>query len=301
MRRIIDLSGSNASDDGAVFRVRVDKGCLLIAHGVDEDAEEVRVPVTDVAVAILGYRLALSGAVLGAITAHGGSVLSLDDRFRPAGLMLPIAGNGAHADRLRLQIEKLPALAPVLWQQIVRRKILAQAHVLRPLNAVTADRIENMAADVQPGDEANVEATAARMYWPALMGPGFRRDDEANGTNSLLNYGYAVLRSVVARAICAAGLHPTLGIHHRGGRDSFALADDLMEPARPAIDRVVVGYSSQTALDRQSKKTILGALLSEVTINGHQGQLVDAYEFVCASLRAVLDGERTLLELPVLP
>jgi CRISPR-associated protein Cas1 len=300
MRRIIDLSGSASSHDAGLVRVRIDKGCLLIAHGIDEDAEEIRVPTHEVAVLVLGHRLALSGAVLGAVSANGGAVLSLDDRFRPAGLMLPVAGNFAHAARLRQQIDKLPACAHRLWQQLVRSKIVAQARLLRAADDYAiADRLDTMADAVAPGDPANVEATAARLYWPALFGAHFRRDD-TSPENVMLNYGYAVLRSVVARAVCAAGLHPALGLHHHGAYDSFALADDLMEPARPIIDQLVMTLPVPRELDRAGKRAILGSMLADVDIGGHSARLIEAYEQTCTSLRDVLAGERPLLDLPAL-
>jgi CRISP-associated protein Cas1 len=300
MRRIIDLSGSASSHEAGIVRLRIDKGCLLIAHGVEEYAEEVRIPTHEVAVLVLGHRLALSGAVLGAVSANGGAILTLDDRFRPAGLMLPVAGNFAHAARLRQQIDRLPACAPTLWQQLVQSKIRAQARLLRACNDDDiAERLDAMSETVTPDDRANTEATAARIYWPTLFGNDFRRDD-GSAENKMLNYGYAVLRSVVARAICASGLHPALGLHHRGAYDSFALADDLMEPARPIVDQIVVSMPAPRELDRAGKRTVLGAMLVDVEIGDRRAHLIEAYEQTCASLRDVLASERSLLDLPAL-
>ena len=293
MRRIVDLSGSLTSDPG-LFRVRLDKGCLLIAHGVDEHPEETRIPAHEIAVLMLGHRLALTGAVLGAVTANGGAVVSLDDRFRPVGLMLPIEGNKAHAARLRLQIEKLPALAPALWRQVVVAKIEAQAATLDVLARGREQDLWLMGERVESGDATNVEATAARVYWGALFGEGFKRhaDDEVN---IALNYGYACLRALVARAVVASGLHPALGLHHR--TDVFALADDLMEPARPLVDRIVVAASPR-ALSPALKRQLVSVAVADVEIGGGRWRLIEAYEKVCQSLVAAIAGERADLDLP---
>jgi CRISPR-associated protein Cas1 len=285
MRRVVDLSGAIPSADGpTVFRLRLDKGYILISHGLEEHPDEVRIPAHEIAVLVLGHRLALTGAVLGAITANGGAVLALDDRFRPAGLMLPIEGNKLHAERLRLQIEMSPRRAPALWQQIVRAKISAQA------TNVPEAGLERLISKVDLGDSHNIEAQAARIYWRALFGEGFKRheDDDAN---KALNYGYAVLRALVARAVCAAGLHPALGLHHR--TDTFSLADDMMEPARPLVDRVVTKIRGP--LDSVAKRALLGVATTKVDLDGRAHGLLEAYELACSSLVGALDGESLLL------
>jgi CRISPR-associated protein Cas1 len=288
VKRILDLSGAAVSDDGpSVFRVRIDKGCLLISHGTEEDAAEARVPANEVEVLVLGPRLALTGAVLSTVLVHGGCVLSVDDRFRPAGMLLPIAAHHAHVERLRLQIESTTATRDRLWAQLVRAKINAQAALL---GNEDAKRLHDLATRVEPGDPANIEAQAARLYWPALFGAGFRRSDDANQMNVLLNYGYAVLRAVVARAICATGLHPALGLHHHGRLNPFALADDLMEPARPIVVDTVVQTMGACALDRSAKRTLLSAILNEVVLDGEHVRLSHAYENTCRTLCVALTG-----------
>jgi CRISPR-associated protein Cas1 len=279
VRRILDLSGAFAKE---VFRLRIDKGCVVIAHGAEE--AEVRIPAHEIAVLILGHRLAVTGAVLGHVVANGGAVMALDDRFNPCGLMLPLAGNSAHPQRLRAQIERTPATSPALWQQIVRAKIVAQAE--------NVPSILSLADSVELGDASNVEATAARAYWMVLFGDGFKRHDDT-AENKLLNYGYAVLRSVVGRAVCAAGLHPAIGIHHRGS--PFALADDLMEPARPAIDAVVKEMGEKPLSESGVKRRLAEAVLTSVRTGSGKTNLVEAYEQVCRSLVDVMMGERKSL------
>lgn len=291
MRRVLDLSGATSSE---VFRLRVDKGCLTIAHGTADDPEEVRIPLPEVGVLVLGSRSALTGAVLGHVPAHGGAILSLDERFCPAGLMLPYWDSASHAARLRLQLERLPALAPGLWQQVVRAKIAAQARLV--------PEVGRWGAEVEPGDPRNVEASAAREYFPKLFGAGFSRRDETDDRNAMLNYGYAVLRAAVARSVCAAGLHPAIGIHHRSGRDAFALADDLVEPLRPGVDEVVV-QMRRGSLDASKKRAILSVLLAEVKMSasGSRVRRMEACDLGAQSLIRILETGAGDLDLPESP
>ena len=302
MRRVVDLSGSTSVSEKGVFRVRVAQGCLLISHGTEEDPDEVRIPAHEVAVLVLGNRLALTGAVLGLLATSGAAVVVLDERYAPAGLMLPVAANTPHTERLRLQIEKLPGLAPGLWQEIIQAKVLAQARVLAQAGVLAGVKLgleaglEGLAGQVLPGDPANIEAQAARRYWPALFGRDFKRHEE-DIVNSKLNYGYAVLRGLVARSACAAGLHPALGIHHRNYRNPFVLADDLMEPMRPMVDAVVARRPHEP-LDASMKRELLGVATTEVLIDGKSHKLIEACGALCQSLVSMLEGNGEHLTIP---
>ena len=144
---------------------------------------------------------------------------------------------------MRSQIAATRPLSKQLWRQIVCAKIRMQGEVLA-LNGRQAGAFDALARKVRSGDPDNIEAQAARRYWKALFGPDFTRDQDGGGLNGLLNYGYTVLRAVVSRAICAAGLHPTIGIFHANRANAFALADDLMEPYRPVVDHMVLALSA---------------------------------------------------------
>lgn len=160
-----------------------------------------------------------------------------------------------------------------------------------------------MAAHVKPDDPGNVEARAARKYWGALFGDdAFRRDRKRTGTNALLNYGYMVLRAIVARAVCASGLHPGIGIHHHNRYNPFPLADDLMEPMRPAVDRAVHGlvkaHGPEAPLDTEAKRAIVGALLGRYPAAGERRTLFDLSNRCAVSLVRIYYGEGKDLELP---
>lgn len=159
-----------------------------------------------------------------------------------------------------------------------------------------------MAERVRSGDPENLEAQAARKYWPMLFGPEFHRDREAAGVNPMLNYGYAILRAMTARAVCAAGLHPTLGLHHHNKYNAFCLADDLMEPFRPLVDRTVAEflafYGPDPTMDRTAKQGLLEGLMGRVRVEGEWRTVFDALTRMAVSLAAVYAGERKELVLP---
>ncbi|MCA1298542.1 type II CRISPR-associated endonuclease Cas1 [Stappia indica] len=178
----------------------------------------------------------------------------------PIACVWPLEGHHAQGARLNAQVGAARPLSKRLWRDIVAAKIRMQGAVLASAGG-EAGAFDLLARKVRSGDPDNVEAQAARRYWQALMGPEFRRDTGGDGVNALLNYGYTVLRATVARAICAAGLHPTIGLHHSNRGNAFALADDLMEPYRPLVDRLVFNLSRDgTETVTPEAKRVLAAL-----------------------------------------
>lgn len=198
-----------------------------------------RIPLDDIdAVIGAAHGLQWSNNALTALAERGVPVVLMARNYAPAGYILSV--NGHHNQGLRFEAQA-GAAKPVrkrLWAQIVRAKIAAQAEMLL-LVGKPHERLLRLIDEVQSGDLTNREAVAAQYYWPQLMGVDFRRDQAAAGANAMLNYGYAVLRAATARAIVAAGLHPSLGLHHKSRGDGLRLADDLMEPFRPTIDLAV--------------------------------------------------------------
>ena len=185
--------------------------------------------------------------------------------FAPAALLWPVAGHHAVSRRMAMQIEHSRHLDKRLWQQIVRAKILRQGWALTRAGA-PAGAFARLARLVEPGDPENIEAQAARRYWPLLLGAGFRRDTAAPGANALLNYGYAILRAGVARAICAAGLHPAIGLFHRNPQNPMPLADDLMEPFRPLVDDAVRSLiaTGESEVSVAAKRRLAGLLWEDI-------------------------------------
>jgi CRISPR-associated protein Cas1 len=186
-----------------------------------------------------------------------------------------------------------------LWQQIVQAKILAQGAALAAVGA-EAGGFRLLARKVRSGDPDNVEAEAARRYWPLLLGSDFRRDTDGGGLNGLLNYGYAILRAATARAVMAAGLHPSLGLMHANRGNALVLVDDLMEPFRPLVDRTVHRLNGEGIADVTSEAKAALARIMIVDLPADEGMspLMTCLERLAGSLAKAYAGETDRLVLP---
>lgn len=289
--RIFDFSDSPA-------KLRVAGGVLEARVG-EEPPRRVR--FEEIAVIIAAHpQISFTQQVLNGLSEHGALLIGCDGKRLPSSMMLPLQSHSLLTERFARQAAVKAPLKKRLWQQIVRAKILAQGRTLERAGG-KASGFAALAKQVRSGDPANVEARAARRYWPRLMGEEFRRDPNGSGANSLLNYGYAVLRAIIARAICASGLHPALGLHHHNRYNAFCLADDLMEPFRPLVDAAVfrhlkAGGSHQ--LDRTAKGELLEALGGRCLLEGEQRSLFECAERLAGSLWSVFAGEARRLTLP---
>ncbi|HTZ75989.1 MAG TPA: type II CRISPR-associated endonuclease Cas1 [Candidatus Aquilonibacter sp.] len=264
---------------------------------------EVTIPLADIAVLIVSHpQVSFSHAVLSGLAEAGGVFVTCNEKHMPVAMLLPLAVHSLQTERLAAQAGAALPLKKRLWQEIVRAKIRAQGRLLEEKTG--NDRgLGAMAVRVRSGDVGNLEAQAARIYWQNLIGGnGFRRDPDAGGPNACLNYGYAVLRAIVARAICGAGLHPSLGVHHHNRYDTFCLADDLMEPFRPIVDREVARLTdlpgADFPLDRESKRALLKRLLGRFSNEEESRTLFDWIGRSASSLAGVIEGRCERLELP---
>lgn len=268
-----------------------------------EDEQQVQIPVSDIAVVVIANpQVHFSHAVLSELCDHGAVLIVCDSSSLPTGMLLPLNAHHWQVSRFEQQAKiKLP-LKKALWQQVVRQKVRNQAASLE--RAIGSDRgLKHLATQVRSGDPSNVEAQAARRYWSAMFGDStFKRDRDAKDENLLLNYGYAVLRAIVARAICASGLHPSLGIHHHNRGSGYPLADDLMEPFRPVVDVAVWNFVSEnhvpSSLSTLEKQHIISHLLSKFVYLGEQRTLFDIACRTARSLVRAIEGETRKLELP---
>lgn len=234
---------------------------------VSEDGAEIgRVPLDDVTALILaGPQVTLSKALMVELAERKAVIVTCGRNWHPVAFSLPFGMHYESAGILRNQIDASEPLRKRLWQRIVRAKIANHAAVLRrhsPENNAIAE-LEVLRRRVKSGDPENMEAQAARRYWPALMGLDFRRDRRAEGRNALLNYGYTVLRAATARAVCGSGLHPALGLHHGSRINPFALVDDMMEPFRPLVDSVACDLPLNESGIGVDQKRALAAVLRE--------------------------------------
>ncbi|MBB4954118.1 CRISPR-associated protein Cas1 [Agrobacterium vitis] len=220
----------------------------------------------------------------------------------PVSVVWPLEGHHAQGARLRAQIDASKPLQKQLWQKVVAAKIRMQGHVLTA-NGHEAGAFDLLARKVKSGDSGNVEAQAARRYWKALFGNDFLRDQNAEGANSLLNYGYTILRAIVSRAICASGLHPTIGIFHSNRANAFALADDLMEPYRPLVDQMVLNLirAGINEVSPAAKKALTSITTFDLeTPVGVSPLSVQVNRFV-HSFAVAFETGQAQLELPALP
>ncbi|GMM62365.1 type II CRISPR-associated endonuclease Cas1 [Novosphingobium pituita] len=231
MDRIVDIA-----TDGR--HLSLHRGFLVVS----QDREEVgRIALDDVhAVLLHAHGTTWSANLIAALAERGAPVVHCGANHAPVAITLPLVGHHAQNARFRAQWGASAPLTKQLWRQLVSAKIGMQGAVLAWREVAGAEAFPLMARRVKSGDSDNLEAQAARRYWPLLMGADFRRDRDSPGANALLNYGYAVLRASVARAVVAAGLHPTIGIAHANRGNPLALADDLIEPFRPLVDALVV-------------------------------------------------------------
>ncbi len=290
--RILDLS-----DEPATLHIR--QGLLLVQRDGHQD---ITVPPSDIAAVVASHgRVMFTQAVLAELATAGAAFVACDRRHMPVAMLLPLDAHHVQAERMAVQVSASLPTRKRLWQQLVRAKIDAQVDVLVRITG-RDHGLPKLKSQVRSGDPTNVEARAARRYWTALFGKEFRRDYEAEDHNRLLNYGYAVIRAITARAICGAGLHPTIGLHHKNRYNSFALADDLMEPFRPIVDeavhRFVDVHGRHAPLDSAARQALLSALLCNGESDGEVRTLFDLVARLAFSLVAVFDGRRRTLLIP---
>lgn len=262
--------------------------------------ERGRVPLDDISALILSaHGLSHSSNLLTALAERGCPVVFCGSHLRPVGLLWPVGSHHREARRMDAQLAATRPLRKRLWRQVVQLKIEMQASALGLVGGPEA-ALRRIATKVTPGDSGNLEGQAARVYWPALLGTRFRRNPEADGANALLNYGYAVIRAMVARHLMGSGLHPGLPLHHANEGNPMRLVDDLMEPFRPCVDVLVhqmLGLGC-TELDAPAKQRL--GLLPATSVPTAQGRspLTLICERWCQSLAAVYLGEARELAFP---
>jgi CRISPR-associated protein Cas1 len=291
--RMLDISDSGA-------RLSVRHRQLVISRA---DCADVTVPFAEIAVLVLAHpQISCTQPVLAALVEQGGMLVTCDEKRLPAGMLLPLKTHSVQTERLAAQASVSVPTRKRLWRQIVRAKVAAQAEILAEFRQSDFG-LRALLPRIKSGDRTNVEAQAARRYWIALFASNtFRRDPDALDQNRMLNYGYAVLRAIVARAICAAGLHPSLGLHHRNKYNAFCLADDLMEPFRPVVDRIVAEHVAEhgfeTDLGQEARRALLQSLSGRCLCDGESRTLFDTVSRVASSLADVFLGSRKELALP---
>ena len=266
------------------------------------------VPIEDIGVVVLEDRqITITNGAMDALLKNNCAIVTCDEKHMPAGLLLPLEGHTVQSERFRLQIDASLPLKKQLWQQTVQAKIRNQASVLKRMSNVEAGCMTAWASDVKSGDSENLEGRAAAYYWRSVFPEmeRFVRDREGDAPNNLLNYGYAIVRAVMARALVASGLLPTLGIHHHNRYNAFCLADDIMEPYRPYVDELVIEILRSgvdcSVLTTDLKRQLLGLPVKEVIIGGQRSPLMVAVTQTTASLVKCFSGELRKIAYPEMP
>ncbi|MGV6860344.1 MAG: type II CRISPR-associated endonuclease Cas1 [Putridiphycobacter sp.] len=254
------------------------------------DTLQKTVPIEDVGVVILEHpQITITNALLDLLTTKNVAIINCDQRHMPIGLLQPLEGHSLQSERIKHQINASVPLKKNLWQQTIQAKINNQAAVLNERFHQSFDNMSYWAKQVTSGDVKNHEARAAAFYWQTIFDiPGFTRYRTGLPPNNLLNYGYAILRAITARALVSSGLFPTMGIHHHNKYNAFCLADDIMEPYRPYVDALVChlfdNYDHLEELTIELKKELLSIPVLDVMIEGKKSPLLIAMSRTTNSL-----------------
>ena len=269
-----------------------------------ETGETKQVPIEDIGVLIADHKqITISSALISKLLANNVAFITCDDTHHPTGLLLNLDGNSLQSAKFSAQVEATVPLKKQLWQQTIAAKINNQAIVLES-KQVPVNNMRNWAMEVKSGDGDNHEATAAAYYWKNLFPDflEFRRERLGPPPNNLLNYGYAILRAIVARSLVASGLLPTLGIFHKNQYNAYCLADDIMEPYRPFVDRIVIDIVRMNGkfleLTPAMKKDLLNIPAMDVRIKGEKSPLMVAVQKTTASLAKCFEGKLRKIDYP---
>lgn len=273
---------------------------------MQEKEEERTIPIEDIGVVILDHQqITITQGLLQTLIANNTAVISCDDTHHPLGLMMPLSSHTLQSARFRDQIEASEPLKKNLWAQTVKAKIINQGLMLRQYDK-NVNTLRELARNVTSGDGNNCEARAAAVYWRELFGPEFNRERFGEPPNNLLNYGYAILRAIVARGLVSSGLLPTLGIHHRNQYNAYCLADDIMEPYRPFVDALVKKmYDPAKALHYSKltpdhKKELLAVATVDVFFKKDRSPLMVGMQRTTSSLSRCFQQQQRTIDYPTL-
>ena len=270
-----------------------------------DPSQPVTIPIEDIGVVLLDHQqISITHGALSALVGNNAAVVTCDDRHLPTGLLMPLEGNTLQSERFADQIDASLPLRKQLWQQTVSQKILNQAAILHELTGTEVRCMKVWAESVKSGDSDNLEGRAAAYYWRNMFDAQWCRDREGDWPNPLFNYGYAILRAIVARALVGSGLLPTLGIHHHNKYNAYCLADDIMEPYRPYVDRAVIqiyaDYPDAIEITTELKRRLLDIPVMDVEIDRRRSPLMVAVTQTTASLAKCYSGEARKLVYPLI-
>jgi CRISP-associated protein Cas1 len=277
------------------------RGFMVVQDTEGERKELGQVPLDDIAAVIANaHGLSYTNNLLVALAERGAPFVLCAANHNAVGMLLPIEGNYEQSKRIEAQIAASQPTHKRLWATVVRSKLEQQAAALEAAGQPPAP-LAALAAKVKSGDPENMEAQGARRYWQLLFGEGFRRDQNAGNLNGMLNYGYTVLRAATARAVIAAGLHPSIGLHHSNDFNAMRLVDDLMEPFRPVIDLRVwlLQRGGESNVTPETKRALVRTLYDDMQTEAGATPVLVCAQKLAVSLAQVYLGERDRLDLPL--
>ena len=292
--------------NGQLVVRKLSNGELNVEPG--QKVQVATIPIEDVGIVLLDHpQITLSHGLIAALLENNVAVITCNAKHMPVGLVFPLEGNTLQSERFALQIGASLPLKKQLWQQTVAQKIRNQAAVLKSVRNAEVGNMLVWASSVKSGDSDNLEGRAAAYYWKQMFAEWDRltRDRDGDWPNPLLNYGYAILRAMVARALVSSGLLPTLGIHHHSRYNAYCLADDIMEPYRPYVDTKVMSMLSRWGqadeINSEMKRELLSIPVLEVIINGQRSPMMVAVSQTTTSLFKCFSGEIRKIVYPEIP
>ncbi|SDE53493.1 type II CRISPR-associated endonuclease Cas1 [Riemerella columbipharyngis] len=265
-------------------------------------AEKGSIPVEDIGLVMLDhFQITVSHQLIQKLMGNNVVLISCDAFHLPHGVMLPLSGHSEYSERVKYQLEASEPLKKNLWKQVVEAKIENQTEVLKQRNCFFEPMLQYK-KEVKSGDATNMEGIAAQHYWKYLISTDFLRERFGESPNPFFNFGYAMLRSIVARAIVETGLMPVLGIFHRNKYNAYCLADDMMEPYRPWVDQLVMQWIDEhpqdDELSKDFKAFMLNIATTDVRIENKNRPLIVAVKTTIVSLYKCYTGEKRQLALP---
>lgn len=298
-------------------------GQLCIAdvrkHETEDMDKVISLSIEDLGVVVLDHaQITLTHTLIARLLDNNVALITCNEQHLPTGLMLPLIVNTLQTERFGAQIKATEPLKKQLWAQTVSAKLRNQAAVLRLSSAPAAEQAKRQAVsdwllkfskEVKSGDADHLEARGAAMYWPVVFKgiiaePTFKREREGLPPNGLLNYGYAIVRAVVARQLVASGLLPTLGIFHRNKYNAYCLADDIMEPYRPYVDLLLISLIQQglpyEELTKAMKEKLLRLPDMDMKIDGTNSKLMVGMQLTTSSLMKCFEGKAKKVVYPEL-
>ena len=275
------------------------KNKQLFYEPFDENDEKITLPLEDISVIVLeNKQISLNNALIAEFAEFNIVCFTCDATHTPSGIFMPFNAHSRYSEIAWEQINTTEACKKRLWQKIIISKIINQAEVLQEVRADKAKKLIEISKTVQSGDAKNAESYSANIYWSNIFDDKFKRHNE-DIKNAALNYGYAIIRGAIARAVVASGLIPCFGIHHSNKLNPFNLADDLIEPFRPFVDWLVLNLKLEENLTTQNKQELVAVLTKNCSFNNEEITILKAIELSAQSLtKAIKSNDFKLLELP---